>query len=192
MSWPVWPRSPPWPRPGRAGSRITSSELFPDAPYPVEEWRRHTLLWRAQFKTEGWRNIEPFITMADPNPRDPQTEGTTEFGIVSADPGIALSVTHAMVSMWLRSSEGAGPDELERAYRDCLNVISNSRPDEDVLSRDLHYSRVLRQLAADADRLPRSFRAEVLEIFRGSGLLDDPRAEVEVWAARAFGDLAEG
>jgi hypothetical protein len=140
----------------------------------------------------AWHGIEPLINGSDQNPDDAVNEGPTEFGVVSADSGVALSVAHTMVRMWLQSSEGVGPEALEQAYRDCIKAIENGRQEEAARSRNVHYSRVLRQLAADADRVPRSFRAEVLEIFRRSGLLHASSPEVDAWAARAFGDLTEG
>ncbi|QKW37068.1 hypothetical protein HUT06_26185 [Actinomadura sp. NAK00032] len=245
------------------GSRLTARALFPDATFPVEDWRRHTLLWRTQFKTEGWRNlvatlrldriwngderdilisscpggwdpppldgrwlsntppgatyigwrrmstrelrresyfacdlgqdyawhgIEPLIINLDRDPDDAVNEGLTEFGVLSTN-SIALSVAHTMIHMWLKSGEGANPDELQRAYRECVEAIERGRQQEATRSRNTHYSRVLRQLAADADRLPKSFRAELLEIFRRSGLLDVSSPHIEAWAAHAFGDL---
>ncbi|MEV0823636.1 hypothetical protein [Nonomuraea rubra] len=64
--------------------------------------------------------------------------------------------------MWLASSRPTGGDDLQQAYEDCLLVILRSRDGGDTVSRNAYLARVLRQLAADRDRLSPDYRAKVL------------------------------
>ncbi|MEZ7131539.1 NACHT domain-containing NTPase [Nonomuraea sp. AD125B] len=41
----------------RVGGPVSGRELFPEAPSPVAEWRKHALLWRSQFGEEPWEYL---------------------------------------------------------------------------------------------------------------------------------------
>lgn len=121
---------------------------------------------------------------------DRDVEATTAFGVLSEER--VVSVTHAMIRLWLTSSDPAGTEELQQAYKDCLTVIAHSRPDYDTGRRNYYFARVLRQLAADREQLSEEFRAEVLRLFKES-ILQEPylndRPLIRHWAVQAFDDL---
>jgi hypothetical protein len=97
-----------------------------------------------------------------------------------------------MVKLWVTSSDPHGGEELERAYEDCLTVIERSRPRESTVSRDEYLARVLRQLAADHQRLSPQFRAMMLRRLKETILREDHLNSNPVlrhWAAEAFGEL---
>lgn len=250
------------------GGPVFGHELFPQALYPVAEWRRHAMLWRSQFTVEGWASLVDTLSLdrtwhagdrdirigAGPwtaseidafwtfkfSPGDPMRRGhgwghyivrqllkesyftcdmaediichglvpivdemdkadlensgdpeaSTAFGILSDER--AISVTNAMTKLWLASSRPADALDLQQAYEDCLTVIQGSRPDESTVSRNAFLARILRQLAADQERLSREFRSKVLNLLRasilGEAYLDD-HPVVRSWAAEAFADL---
>jgi hypothetical protein len=122
-----------------------------------------------------------------------ESEATTGFGVLSEER--AVSVTHAMTRLWLASSDPTGTEELQQAYDDCLNVIERSRPEEHAESRNEYMARVLRQLAADRDRLPAEFRAEMLSRLKRYILEDfylSGHSVIRDWALQAFHDIEHG
>jgi hypothetical protein len=142
-----------------------------------------------------WHGIEPISVDLDLRGGNDQrdVEATTAFSAISDEE--AVSVTHAMIRLWLTSSHPAGAGELQKAYKDCLTAIEGSRPDYDAGSRNDYLARVLRQLAADRERLPGEFRAELLSRLRKS-ILQEPYLSdhpiLRDWAAGAFSDLGFG
>jgi len=139
-----------------------------------------------------WHGLEPITLEMDRHDLDGTGvgEATTAFGVLTEER--AVSVTHAMTRLWLTSSHPAGTEELQQSYEGCLTAIEHSRPSEDAVSRYAYFARVLRQLAADHERLSGGFRAKVLSLFKESILqeayLNDHPA-VRQWAAQAFSDL---
>jgi hypothetical protein len=138
-----------------------------------------------------WHGLEPLALEMDLyGGADHDVEATTAFGVLSEER--AVSVTHAMVRQWLTSSNPGGTEELQQAYEDCLTIIERSRPDYATVNRNDYHARVLRQLAADSERLSREFRAEMLSRFKESILqksyLND-HPMVRNWAVQAFHGL---
>jgi hypothetical protein len=141
-----------------------------------------------------WHGVEPIVLEMDlTSQEDHDVEATTAFGVLTEER--AVSVTHAMASLWLTSSRPAGTAELQQAYEDCLTAIENSRPEYATSNRNGYLARVLRQLAADSERLPREFRAKIHSRFAESILTDsylNDRPIVRHWAVQAFHDLGLG
>ena len=141
-----------------------------------------------------WHGIEPIALEMDAQfdflLGKEAVEATSAFGVLAPDR--AISVTNAMVGLWVTSSDPDGGDKLERAYEDCLAVIERSRPGDDTVSRDDYIARVLRQLAADHQRLSPQFRARMRRRFKETILREDHLNYYPVlrhWEAEAFGDL---
>lgn len=135
----------------------------------------------------AWHGLEPFTYAAriDDQHRD---EATTGFGILSQ--AVAISASHALIKVWVVSSNG-DDDELAAAYRDCLRVIVGSRGPDETANLKTFLALLLRQLAADVDRLPKSFLDEAFAIYRD--VLFGKRAyDADLgfprWARQAFGD----
>jgi hypothetical protein len=141
-----------------------------------------------------WHGIEPIALEMDARfdvlLGKKAVEATSAFGVLAPDR--VISVTNAMVKLWVTSSDPHGGEELERAYEDCLTVIERSRPRESTVSRDEYLARVLRQLAADHQRLSPQFRAMMLRRLKETILREDHLNSNPVlrhWAAEAFGEL---
>jgi hypothetical protein len=139
-----------------------------------------------------WHGLEPIALEMDlpGRERGRDIEATTAFGVLSEER--VVSVTHAMTRLWLTSSDPAGTEELQQAYKDCLTVIEHSRPDYDTGGRNYYFARVLRQLAADHEQLSGEFRAEVLSRFEESILQEsylEDHPLIRHWAVQAFDDL---
>ncbi|SEH02001.1 hypothetical protein SAMN05444920_12357 [Nonomuraea solani] len=159
--------------------------------------RTHHLLRESHFTCDfaedvAWHALAAVVTDLDygdvEGPED--IEATTAFGVLSPDE--AISVTNAITRVWLISSHPDGRGDLQRAYEDCLLVIQNSRPNEDAVARDAYFARLLRQLAADRERLSAEFRARVLEYLRPCILTEAhlaARPMVRGWAELAFADV---
>lgn len=142
-----------------------------------------------------WHGLEPIVLEMDLRVRADESviEATTAFGVLSEEQ--AVSVTHAMTRLWLTSSDPAGSEKLQQAYDNCLNVIERSRPADDTVSRNDYLARVLRQLAADSDRLSRVFRAQIFSRLTGSILHEsylDAHPAIRQWAVQAFHDVEHG
>ncbi|MGP3920124.1 NACHT domain-containing protein [Nonomuraea sp. 10N515B] len=120
-------------------------------------------------------------------------EATSAFGVLS--PGRALSVTNAITRVWLASSRPTGGDDLQQAYEDCFLVILRSREEGDTVSRNVYLARVLRQLAADRDRLSPDYRADVLDFLSSlnESIVNEPYLArfpvVRRWGEQAFEDV---
>ncbi|MEY9931698.1 hypothetical protein ABH926_006347 [Catenulispora sp. GP43] len=131
----------------------------------------------------AWHGLEP---IAD------ELATTTQFARISEDD--AVSNAHAMIRLWLASSRPTGAEALELEYENCLEVIDWCRPPTDTAGRDANYVRVLRQMAADKERLSMQFLREARDRFRDSILRKDYLDEnplVRGWAAQAFADLED-
>ncbi|MFB4279119.1 hypothetical protein ACBJ59_27780 [Nonomuraea sp. MTCD27] len=143
----------------------------------------------------AWHALEAITRELDGNDgSDPDdVEATSAFGVLSPDR--ALSATNAITRVWLASSRPAGSDDLQQAYGDCLLVILRSRDDGDTASRNAYLARILRQLAADRDRLSPVYRAKVLGFL---SCLNEPIVNesylarfpvVRRWVKQAFEDV---
>ena len=141
-----------------------------------------------------WHGLEPIVFEMDQRAReDEYMEATTAFGILSEER--AVSVTHAMTRLWLASSDPAGTEKLQQAYDDCLKIIERSRPEEDTVTRNDYLARVLRQLAADSERLSTEFRTEMLSRLTESVLHEsylNSHPAIRHWALQAFHDIEHG
>ncbi|GAA4563861.1 hypothetical protein GCM10023193_33960 [Planotetraspora kaengkrachanensis] len=175
--------------------------------FPPDDARRQWLGWR-QVDTQhlireshftcdlagdiAWHALAPITReMDDADRRDlNDVEATTAFATLSADQ--ALSVTNAITRLWIASSRPTGGVDLQQAYEDCLSVIQRSRPDEDTVSRDAYLARVLRQIAADRERLTPDFRARTLNLFKETILNESQLSDLPLvrhWASQAFADI---
>jgi hypothetical protein len=160
----------------------------------VDALRHESFITCDMAEDVAWHALEPITQDLDARVHEHapyEVEATTAFS--SIDAGGAVSVTHALVRLWLASSDPSGPQALEQAYEDCLNVIERSRPDEDKQSLKAYFARVLRQMAADRDRLSSDFRQRAhariwVELSHDLYLRDHP--EVAEWGAQAFADVA--
>ncbi|MGH3898235.1 MAG: NACHT domain-containing protein [Pseudonocardiaceae bacterium] len=70
---------------------ITEQQLFPDRIDPVDDWRRITLLWRAQLPKEGWENLIHALELlrgwdGDRRILRLRMRGTTELRTAPSDP----------------------------------------------------------------------------------------------------------
>jgi hypothetical protein len=140
-----------------------------------------------------WHGLEPIVLEMDLRGPQSEIEATTAFGVLSEKR--VVSVTHAMTRLWLASSDPAGTEKLQEAYNDCLNAIERSRPDDHTASLNEYLARVLRQLAADSDRLSTEFRAEMLSRLRKSILEKfylTGHPAIRHWAVQAFYDIEHG
>lgn len=163
---------------------------FPEA----NELRKESYFTCYMGEDIAWHGIEPFMFLPESQHSDIQTQdqATTWFGVLSQDDSI--STVHALVRLWLTSGQPGTPTDLGNAYLTCLAVINNSRP-EGHPSLIPYLILVLRQLAADIDRLPADFGERVRhhfpDMFFDSEFL---RANFDVsrWASHAFGSHPTG
>ena len=84
---------------------------------------------------------------------------------------------------------------MQQAYDDCLKIIERSRPEEDTVTRNDYLARVLRQLAADSERLSTEFRTEMLSRLTESVLHEsylNSHPAIRHWALQAFHDIEHG
>ena len=158
----------------------------------VEELARESYFTCDLPEDVAWHALEPVLRDLDtiPAPVPDPVEATTAFGVLPGQR--AMSVTHAMIRLWLASASMASPSGLAQAYKDCLDVIEQSRPEEEATSRNSYIARVLRQLAADKDRLTAEFRTEIYPRFAATVLAEPASSErpaLQQWAQRAFADL---
>ncbi len=140
----------------------------------VESLRKESYFTCDMAEDMVWHGLAPLVQeldMSDPSADPAPVEATTAFAVRSD--GQAVSVTHAMLKLWLASSRPTGPDGLEQVYEDCLKVIHWSRDDNDTISRNSYFARVLRQLAADRDRLSRQSLLKVRTYFVDSILTEE-------------------
>lgn len=140
----------------------------------------------------AWHGLEPATRELDAVAFEetPHSEATTAFARIGE--GDAVSVTHAMIRLWLASSRPSGAEGLEQDYEDCLTVIGSSRPMVDTAGRAAYHARLLRQMAADRDRLSREFLLKVSERLRYTILNEEYLAAnplVRSWAQQAFAGL---
>ncbi|MEO3781901.1 hypothetical protein ABGB12_01115 [Actinocorallia sp. B10E7] len=130
----------------------------------------------------AWHALEPFkrnlLWRAEDGDHD---EATTEFGQDSA--------AHALIRLWLISGQPSTCEELSDAYRSCLSVIQLSRPSEETSSRDMYLTMVLRQLAADADRVLEETLSLARGIFERTLMADGTASRDQLaWFRQAFGE----
>jgi hypothetical protein len=76
------------------------------------------------------------------------------------DPDRATSAANALITMWLTSGADSTPDELATAYDTCLQIAVHGFEPLEKLTRERFRWLVLRQLAADQHRLPKSWLEE--------------------------------
>ncbi len=160
--------------------------------FRVETLRKESYFTCDEAEDIIWHGLAPVVHEMDTYDlkHNDDTEATTGFGVLSEER--AISVTHAMTKLWLTSSRPTGADDLQQAYEDCLTVIEGSRPEEDTVSRNAYLARVLRQLAADHERLSHEFRVKVQNLLQASILKEDYLTDHPIlrsWAAQAFTDL---
>jgi len=159
---------------------------------PVEDLRRESYFTCDLAEDIAWHALLPIIEVLDvtASANREGTDATTAFGVLSG--GRAVSAAQAILALWVASSGPTTTEELQQSYETCLKVIGYSRPPDDPNLRVL-LARVLRQLAADRDRLSLEFRDKLLQdVFRPSLLTDaylDEHPTVRQWAAQAFGDI---
>jgi hypothetical protein len=160
--------------------------------YDVESIRRESYFTCNMPEDIIWHGLAPLVEeldRSDPAADPAPVEATTAFAV--GDDGKAVSVTHALLHLWLASSRPTGPGDLEQTYENCLNVIESSRDDSDVASRNTLFARVLRQLAADRERLSGQFVTRIYRRLENSILTGEYltlHPEVRSWAKTAFGD----
>ena len=137
----------------------------------------------------AWHALAPITRKLDnatPPVRD-SAHATVAFGALPGE--LATSVTHAIIKVWITSSGPCRDQELEQAYEDCLQVIQESRPEEETESRNTYYALLLRQLAADKDRLSAEFLNSVHSLFNDAILTRSYLANnplLRSWANLAF------
>ena len=138
----------------------------------------------------AWHGLAPLIRTLDAEDADDPEGGlaTTAFGSSSEE--VVVSATHALIALWIASSGPANADELQQRYEECLQVIRHSRSDDDSAGMNALLARVVRQLAADRDRLPAVFLERLRDELFGLALLTETYLSehpmVRHWAAEAF------
>ena len=92
----------------------------------------------------------------------------------------AVSAANALITLWLKSGKDSTPHELAAAYDICLKIAIHGFAPFEVNTRERFRVLVLRQLAADQGRLPRTWLKSAVtkiqeagdkEPFEGSALL---------------------
>ena len=68
----------------------------------------------------------------------------------------AVSAANALITLWLTSGYDSTPDELAAAYDTCLKIAAHGFIPSDSGTRERFRILVLRQLAADQNRVPRT------------------------------------
>ena len=105
----------------------------------------------------------------------------TAFHSYEQDENRAVSAANALITLWLKSSQDSSSDELAAAYDTCLEIAIHGFAPFEVDARERFRVLVLRQLAADQERLPRAWlelvvlkihKAGDAEPFEGSALLE--------------------
>jgi hypothetical protein len=158
----------------------------------VEGLRRESYFTCDLAEDIAWHALLPIIQALDVTASAPRegTDATTAFGVLPD--GRAVSAAQAILTLWMTSSGPTTTEELQQCYETCLRIIDCSRPQND-LNQHVLLARVLRQLAADRDRLSREFRDKLLQdVFRPSLLTAtylDEHPTVRQWAAQAFADI---
>ena len=79
----------------------------------------------------------------------------------SSDTGRPASAANALIRIWLKSGQRAGPHELAAAYDDGLAICSIPAT-WDAITNDRYLFIIIRQLAADAHHLPQPWLAATL------------------------------
>ena len=85
------------------------------------------------------------------------TTAITAFHCYGSAPERVVSAAHALISMWVTSGKDSSQDELTAAYDMCLNIVIHGFAPSQTEARELFRTMVLRQLAADRQRLPQSW-----------------------------------
>lgn len=184
---------------------------YPDAywihVFPPQDERRKWIGWgnydlesirrESYFSCDGpediiWHGIAPLVEELDRNDPSPDLApagATTSFA--TGIGGEAVSVTHALLQLWLASSQPTEPGDLGQVYENCLQVIHWSRHPSAEASRSSFFARVLRQLAADHERLDRQTLTAIRAYFERTILTEQYLAlhpAVRGWAKTAFAD----
>ncbi|WP_433185687.1 NACHT domain-containing protein [Actinoallomurus sp. CA-150999] len=218
---------------------LRASDLFPGSPDPVNDWRRHTLLWRSQLSDDEFRSltlcfiprrvkrgasrdlilspVQPFARI-DPTWAydDLPTLDTFRMANVGAYADTALlcdeltdlllhaseplenltevfhrrpdgsyaSAAHELTELIRVTVEDEAPESLTAHYDACLDAITIDDPDS-----PLYLRMIFRQLALDAERLPRNWLALIERRFQDEIQGDQQLGEL---ARRAFTAHGEG
>ena len=72
-------------------------------------------------------------------------------------PDRAVSAANALITLWLTSSKDSATDELAAAYDTCLKIVVQGFSPYDTETWERFRIMVLRQLAADQQRLPQAW-----------------------------------
>ena len=83
------------------------------------------------------------------------------------DPDRAVSATNALITLWLTSNKDSDENELVAAYETCLKIVIHGFAPYQTEVREIFRMLVMRQLAADRQRLPEAWFESVM--------LDHPR-----------------
>ncbi|MFI6513296.1 NACHT domain-containing protein [Streptosporangium sp. NPDC050855] len=179
---PFWSQRMPEDHPMRQGGwrRVMTKDL-----------RRESYFTCDLAEDAAWHGLEPFAALSlIPESDLDRGEAITEFS--SRPDGRARSMAHALVSLWLTSGQSHVVNELISVYEICLEVIECSHAHEDITSKNAYFAIVLRQLAADAERIPALDRANMLPWFERTVLTADfqqRHPQIQRWARQAFGDI---
>jgi hypothetical protein len=137
------------------------------------------LIFQAQFLCDAREDalthaLEPF---GDNN----LGPAVTAFHSYEPDKDRAVSAANALITLWLKTGQDSTPDELAAAYDICLRIAIHGFAPFEVSARERFRVLVLRQLAADQERLPLAWLESTVtkiqeaggaEPFEGSGLLE--------------------
>jgi hypothetical protein len=100
-------------------------------------------------------NLEPFGGVLDP------LVGT----MVRLPSGRAVSPVHALIALWTAGSNTSA-EELLGAYETCFYIAMHGFSDSAAEAKARYGELVLRQLTADADRLPAGSTGEMVRLLQ--------------------------
>jgi hypothetical protein len=98
----------------------------------------------------------------------------TSFHSYWPDPDRAVSAANALITLWLASSKDSAPDELAAAYDTCLKIVVQGFSPYDTETWERFRVMVLRQLAADQQRLPQAWLNSAVTIIQDATHADAP------------------
>ena len=94
------------------------------------------------------------------------------------DPDRAVSAANALITLWLTSNKDSDENELVAAYETCLKIVIHGFAPYQTEVREIFRMLVMRQLAADRQRLPEAWFESVMLTIQ-----DAVRANVDEGAA---------
>lgn len=166
---------PPWsPDPRWSYNRRLGYEYKPRAPGHFSIWMDFDS-WRvrdqARFLCDHRDDalvhaLEPFAGDLDAM--------ITSFHSYWPDPDRAVSAANALITLWLASSKDSAPDELAAAYDTCLKIVVQGFSPYDTETWERFRIMVLRQLAADQQRLPQAWLNSAVTIIQDATHADAP------------------